>query len=306
MSILRAVKFMFSSKGFNKGLHRLSTVRKRFGFTPEKQIDCIRYYASLLEGYGLKATFFVPAKILEKYIQAIRLIGKDNIEWGVHGYIHLDISKLTINELRRHIVEAIRIFDSCGIAFNGFRAPYLRPGNYLMDILVESGRFLYNSSNSILWDNVCGSKKNVLDWSKEFYSPALYSQQPPISYGKDRLIDLPVSLPDDDILIDREKFNSVDVLSIWKNMLRICHRDNELFILQLHPERIHILRDTLRSLIEEARNLNPPIWMTTLADVANWRKMNSQGQLQWPKPCRGAFCITGDIDSLTVRDFIER
>lgn len=306
MSILRSFKFMFLSKGFKKGLYRLYTVWKRFGFLPEKQIDSIRYYASLLEEYGLKATFFIPAKILEKYIQCIKTIGKDSIDWGIHGYIHIDMSKLTVSEARVHIAKAVEIFDKCGVTFKGFRAPYLKPGSYVPEILAESGRFLYDSSESIMWDDVYGPKQNFFNWGKEFYNPVLHSQKPSFLYGKGRMVGLPVSLPDDDILADKEMFNADTLLSIWKNILKICQRNSEIFILQLHPERIYALSNALRNLIEEARNLDPPLWMTTLAEIANWYRVNNQTQIRWPAPFHGAFCITGDIDSITAQDFIER
>ena len=306
MSILHAFKFMFLSKGLNKGSYRLYTVWRRFGFNPEKQIDSIKYYASLLGRYGLKATFFIPANILEKYSQCIKAIGKDNIEWGIHGYIHIDMSKLTLDEVRVHLVKAVEIFDKCGVAFKGFRAPYLKPGIYIPEILAESERFLYDSSKSILWDNVYYPKQKFFSTIKEFYNPMLYSQRPSVLYERGHMVSLPVSLPDDDILADREMFNVDTILSIWKNILRICHRDNEIFILQLHPERIYILDNALRSLIEEARNLKPPVWMTTLTEIASCCRVNSHVEKRWPVSFRGAFCITGDIDSITIQDFIAR
>ena len=306
MSAISALKFMFISKGPRGAFQRFLTVKKRFALSPKKQIDFIKHYISLLKKHNFKATFFISAKILEKHIQDLEAVSSDSIEWGIHGFIHKDMSELKPDELKEHISRAVAIFDRYGIAFRGFRAPYLRANIYNAKILAESGRFLYDSSTSIIWDEFYGQKHNYFNWVNNFYNPILHSDKASLPNKENVLIELPVSLPDDDILIDKEIYNAEEALLLWKNILRFCHEKNEMFILQLHPERIFELNNTLEALMVEARKLTPPLWITTLTQLAEWKRDNGATANRWPSPYQGAFCLTGDIDSITIQDFIDR
>ncbi len=307
MSVFSGLKFIFStSRGAKKIFARLYTVKKRFGFGPKKQIGFIRYYISVLKDCGAKGTFFIPAKILKRHIQYIKGIQSDNIEWGIHGYAHTDFSRLTLGEQKLHIDNAILIFDRLGIEFRGFRSPYLRQNPGTLKAIIESNRFLYCSNNSILWDEIYSKDTGHGKWIRDFCHPFLHSACPSISKKHNGIIEIPVSLPDDDVLLDREKFSPDKILSLWLDMLKICHERNEVFTLQLHPERIYELDNVLKKLIEAAKKSNPPLWITTLGELAKWQAQQGIENRICPPIYRGAFCITGDIDSITIGDFINR
>ncbi|MEO1369064.1 MAG: hypothetical protein AAFX50_17955, partial [Acidobacteriota bacterium] len=57
----------------------------------------------------------------------------------------------------------------------------------------------------------------------------------------------------------------------------------------------------LGALLERAREHS--MWVTTLAEVAARRRA---GEVGWPAPHRSAFCVTGDLDAMAVRDFFSR
>lgn len=298
MSMLSAFKFMFSSKGFKKGLYRIYTVGKRFGLSAERQIECMKFYSEILKKYNIAATFFIPALILEKYNKQIRQAGLDNIEWGIHGYRHIDLSGLAPGQLKENIDSATKIFDDCGFSFAGFRAPYLKANIHLLDILAESGRFLYDSSGSVLFDNIYDSARQYFGWAKEFYNPVLFSSQCGISPKIRGMLELPVSLPDDDILWDKERIKVKQISFLWKEMLNVLQEKGGIFVLQLHPERVNEISEALQEFIEYARRLAPALSITTLGELAR----QPQERVNNIK----ALCITGDIDSLTMQGFITR
>jgi len=63
-------------------------------------------------------------------------------------------SGLNVEAQRENIRAAVNIFDRLGVPFKGFRAPYLRTDNCTVDAVEETGRFIYDSSTTVLWDEV--------------------------------------------------------------------------------------------------------------------------------------------------------
>ncbi len=87
-------------------------------------------------------------------------------------------------------------------------------------------------------------------------------------------------------------------------MLLDCHKNGEVFVLQLHPERFLEIEWALVSLINKAKSVQPPMWICTLGQLAQWQQGNPQGR--WPNPYQGVFCISGDIDAVAIGDFLIR
>lgn len=96
----------------------------------------------MLDNHNLKATFFVPGAVAERYPEAVRRISKEGHEVAHHGHRHEDFSKLTQDQERRAIEngsEAIRV--ACGRPPRGAR---IIPGKDTYKLLSDAG-FLYNS-----------------------------------------------------------------------------------------------------------------------------------------------------------------
>lgn len=305
MKIYNAVKFILSSRGVLGVPRRLLAVSRRFGLTASRQIERLDHYMAILERHKVRGTFFMPAVLMKKYYNELRKIDMHQMEWGLHSDVHSDLSAMNHETQRLHIRNAIEIFNALGIAFYGFRAPYLKTNQYTLEILQGESKLLYDSSQSIIWDDIYGCGAGFRKWVDGFYCPESHSQnrsQPEIYKG---LVKIPVTLPDDDMLIDREKLDANSVLSVWSSILEACYNKGEIFVLQLHPERIFDLSDVLSALIKRAKEFTPPIWIAPLSEVAKWQHKMLQGEI-WPEPYRAAFCITGDIDAITIIDFIDR
>ena len=304
MKKIGSIKFLFSSRGVSRWGRRLGTVARRFSFLPYKQVGIIRQYADCLKAHGVRGTFFIPAILLEKYLSQISSIDPKVIEWGIHGWVHTDHSQLQYDQQVAQISRAVEIFDRCGISFQGFRCPYLRFNEHTHKALMAVGRFKFDSSASLVWEDVYGPRRQHYAWIRDFYKARTYGQASAIPCLEDRLMEIPVSLPDDDICIDRESLGPAEILGMWGGMARTCHRNGEVFVLQLHPERFLELQPVLEALIMQVKALQPAVWIATLSDVARWKKDHPQDA--WPQPYRGAFCITGDIDAVTIQDFFSR
>lgn len=304
MKKVSGVKFLFFSRGISKWIWRLITVRRRFSFHPRKQMNIIRQFADCLKTHDVHGTFFIPAVLLERYVSHLRTIDTKTVEWGIHGFVHTDHSQLEYEQQRNQISKAVEIFDKCGFKFKGFRCPYLRFNEHTRKVLMGTGRFEFDSSNSIIWEELYGPNQKHYPWIKTFYRATTYKKNLAVPFLVEQLTEIPVSLPDDDITVDRERLSAPEIFNMWSAMLKTCHKNKEVFVLQLHPERFLELKDVLVPLIKEAKFLQPSIWITTLSQVADWQKSNPIGS--WPEPYQGAFCITGDIDAITIKDFFTR
>jgi peptidoglycan/xylan/chitin deacetylase (PgdA/CDA1 family) len=275
---------------------RLALLMRRHGLGSGRLFRQIAAYCAC----GGKVTLPVPAVILEHYPELIRLPA----ELAAHGYVHCDTKRLDSQALRRHLEEVRKIFHRIGEHEIGFRAPYLRADHRLLRELSRSG-FLYDSSCSIHWEVLPASRVNhryrsILD----YYQSKSAAEFPSLPFVESNMLRIPVSLPDDEMLIDRLRIHDQDHLfRIWSKILSQCCERGEIFVLQLHPERFHLAEKALRRLIQQAQDSGA--WIAGLKEVAMWWKTRP-GTEVWPDSRPGAFCITGDIDRMSVWDLIKR
>ncbi len=313
MQALKGFRFMLASRGWRRGLRRAWLIWRRFGFTHRRMVRHLRSLLEVLERHDAKATLFVPATVLADHRRALEAFRVPSLEWGVHSDYHTDLSRMDGLEQAGHIANAVALFDAAEWPFVGFRAPYLKTHPQTAAVLTASGRFVYDSSPCVLRDDIYGADEPSYGFTMGFYRPRLGSEGPTEvtaegeAEGK-TLVRIPVSLPDDDILIDRDRRSPQQVLAVWSAMLRRSHQLGEIFVLQLHPERASELAGVLTELLAQARQQTPPVWIATLAEVAERAKGGADGRPDpgWPAPYQSAFCVTGDLDAMAIRDFVKR
>ncbi|MEM1181404.1 MAG: polysaccharide deacetylase family protein [Acidobacteriota bacterium] len=293
---------MLASRGWLRGVHRASLILRRFGLGTRRMVGNLRAMHDVLEAHDASATLFVPATVLRDHRRVLApFLDSTRIEWGVHSDYHTDLSRMEPYEQASHLENAVRLFEQAGVPFTGFRAPYLKTNGHTARLLEGCGGFVYDSSPCVLWDEVYPSSAPSSGFVREFYRPWLHSEAPAAVDASAELVRIPVSLPDDDILVDRDRLAPSAVFETWRAALDAAHAAGEIFVLQLHPERGRELAKVLDALLDRAREHS--MWVTTLAEVASRRRA---GKVDWPSPHRSAFCVTGDLDAMAVRDFASR
>jgi len=110
----------------------------------EKGLDIL---VNLFKKHNIKATFFVPAKVVEKYSKKIKSLISEGHEIACHGYFHHK-DECLLDKINQKILirKALNIFDSiieCRPL--GFRAPCLRANKRTLEVLNEM-EFIYDSS----------------------------------------------------------------------------------------------------------------------------------------------------------------
>lgn len=207
----------------------------------------------MLDRVGIKATFFVPGWIIERYPDPIREIVRFGHEIAHHGYLHEDCSRLSEDEERR----ILRLGIQCIERFTGRRPKGFRliPSNRTFRLLEEFG-FLYDS---VLMDDdlpyrliVDGKKSNVIELPVSFsFNDTSYFLY---TFGLSK----PILAPREVELIYRDEFDEL-------------YKEGKFCMFMLHPQvigrpsRLRMLERVIRYM-----KRRKGVWFATAEEVAEY------------------------------------
>ncbi len=267
--------FLSKSRGLRNLISRIFTVACRFGISPKRFERRLKKYYEITRSAGCLPTFAITAVVLDRHPDYIKELSRQGVEFAVHGYVHIDYKVVANEGKRNHFKKAINIFNRYEIPFTGFRAPFLRTNENTSPILSDLG-FLYDSSRVLWWpiqdiNNSSGYIRNNLDRLLEFYTPLEAEKYLSLPRFESGLIEIPVSIPDDEMIVERLGITDKKKIGdIWLDIMQRIHKNGELFVLALHPERIEYCDTGLREILGKAKELNPPVWVATLKEIAEW------------------------------------
>ncbi len=269
-SILLAIR----SKGLSKYLRRGGAIVRSYGLTTSKMVRSMDQLSRILVRFDCAATLPITAAVLERNRKAVDKYLGLGIEFAIHGYRHIDHSQLGLDELATQLLCAERVFASTGLPVAGFRSPYLRFNQHLRVAVGKVG-LGYLSNQPIIWDVVQGERvsreaQTAYGRAIAFYQPWSADEVPVLPHLDGDLVEIPVSLPDDEMILDRLGGDAGVAERAWSRILAQTYEREELFTLQLHPERISRCASSLSSVLAQARNSNPPVWVARLDEIATW------------------------------------
>jgi peptidoglycan/xylan/chitin deacetylase (PgdA/CDA1 family) len=289
------------SKTARQRIRRAILLPSRYGFSSTKFMENLERMVALLKRHGVVGTFPITAKVLERHHELAGILY--GMEVAVHGLKHRDFTGLETNHQIAAMKEAIEIFRSVKLQVNGFRAPYLRWSDSMMEAVSGAG-FLYDSSVPSGWS--CGSEFDLLAGmikALQSYLVGGTANRLPIMRG--RLVEMPVAIPDDEILLDRLGITSPERLSRALNaMTNAAMQSGGHLVLQLHPERFSFFGRALDDMLK--RVLAEGVWVAPLKEVAMWWIEKRSGEHSWPEEAPCALTVSGDIDAVTLGDFVAR
>ncbi len=272
---MNILKFVFQSRGFANFARRTGQIVSRFGSGPERMGRRFDDFLDVLDEFGVSPTFPITALPMSRNESMAHRLLERGAELAVHAWSHVDLTTLDVDGQSRHIDEAIKLFRRHSVPFTGFRAPYLHWNEDTMKV-VEDFRFRYSSNLAVYWEvldeaGLTPVQRDGLEKGKAFYRPVDASGMSVLPYRRRGFVEIPVSLPDDEILLDRMYMDDPEVLQkVWLGILEETYRRGELFTLQLHPERISFFTGALREMLTEARRKKPGVWIATLDQIAEW------------------------------------
>lgn len=283
---MNIIKFVFKSRGAGNFARRSAQIVSRFGAGPGRMVRRFDVFLDLLDEFGIRPTFPITALPMSRHPSVARHLLDRGAELAVHAWSHVDLTSLDIDAQMKHVEEAVKLFRRFSIPFTGFRAPYLHWNEDTMRV-VENFKFRYSSNQAVLWDvidedSLAPVPREGLEKARAFYRPVDASGFFVLPYRRRGFVEIPVSLPDDEIMLDRMYINDPGYLEkAWTGILEETYRRGELFTLQLHPERISFFTEPLRELLARARGKKPGVWITTLDRIADWWVDRSQNRMDF-------------------------
>ncbi len=263
-------------KGVQNTFRRLTSITSRYGLSAKKMDAALAHFGNVLSQFNCGASFPITAAALARNKRFIEKYKASNIEFAVHGFYHVDHSKMALIQQISDFTKARKLFVERGIKSSGFRSPYLRFNEETLKAISETG-FIYNSSSSLVWDVLDGLETPSYDRALEFYGARSANIYPALPRIVNNIVEIPYSLPDDESLVERLSFeNPGEISQPWLKILEITYQKGELFTLGLHPERIYQCEYPLTEVLEMARNFSPKVWVARLDEIALWWLQRSQ------------------------------
>ena len=296
------------SRGAAASAGRVAQVLARFGATTDAMRRRLDAYDAILAPLDIRPTWPTTACVLARHPDLLRRYRDRGIELAVHGLVHGDHARLDARRQRDTLGRAIEIFRRAGLETTGFRGPYLRYNAATLEVLRSFG-FRYHSSQAVSFAlqrvPTAARAMRGIALARALYAAHDASAVAVVPRVRDGLVDLPVAIPDDEILVDRLGADAEAAAVQWCAMLGETHRRGELFTIQLHPERIVELGEALRATCLAARALLPRVHVARLDEIASWWLRRSTFRIQVTRRGDRRFRILVDADpdaTVLVRD----
>ncbi len=299
------IDHLLRSKGPGQALGRLASITRRLGPTSHRMEQVLTEYIDTLRPFGAHPTFPTPARIAARHASAMQELAAAGVDIAIHGDVHIDYSLCPLEVQVAQLRQAAERLRAAGILFSGFRAPYLRWNQATVEA-VRRARLAFDSSLAIYWDAALGQDlppKEEKSWQLllDFYAPLDAARYPALPFWEEGLLRLPVSLPDDEMLLERANLPDGERLAApWLHILEGTVRQGGLFVLQLHPERFRAAEKALRAVLTVARERRPAIWLATLSEITAWWQRRGEATFRLESVNDGWQVAVQAADDVTV------
>ena len=281
-------------------LARTAMVVSRFGATASAMARRLDRYESIARGHQVRPTWPTTACVLERHPDLLRRYADRGVELALHGLVHGDHAAVDRRRQRETIARAIDIFARAGLRPSGFRGPYLRYNDATRDVVRELG-LRYHSSQAFVFP-MLSTDVDAAAAARYALALRLYGAidarmtavRPRLREG---LVDIPVAVPDDEILLDRLRLAEPVLSAEWLHVLELTYKRGDLFTIQLHPERIHELGNALDATLTAARGRRPAVHIARLDEIADWWLRRARFALHVTRAGDGRCRVSLDADA---------
>lgn len=292
MSIMRRVMYVLRNSGVRQTFRKGYRTVVRYGLSREKMRDNIRSFVDVCAEEGTKGcTLFIPGTTVTNERELVGEIG-GRAEFGLHGLRHICYDAVDYQSQLSDFTEGWDIFKSLGLQAKIFRAPYGRTNAETFRALKELGCTI-DSSRAYCWP--IGDKTNGL-YDEVLKEYCLLEASVP--HEENGVIELPLSLPDDEMLADRLNLSPEKVAGIWSKCAKMASERNQVFVLQLHPHRMKKYGAAMRAAIRTAKDSG--MWVGSIGNLVEAWRGTGQRALSG-----GALCLSGDIEAMNLIEWLK-
>ena len=275
------LRFVFKTKGFIGFFLRMGMLLRRFDMSGKKMRQAVSEIQQIGEKYSYQPALIIPSVVLRRYYSFFNLFSNNGLELCAHGHVHRDFKPLSLGEQITQIGKAREIFRNLDMQVYGFRSPYLSRNCFTTEA-IQKNNFLWESNETFICNDYLVSQEIKLNSLMRnaihfLYNPLDAHENVIIPRLLGEIVGIPVTLPDDEILIDRLGITDSNTIeNIWANILEKTREQGGIFVLQVNPERFAICRDAMKGLLDRASRPGRGIWVTSMKEVAEWWKEKSQ------------------------------
>lgn len=267
------ISHVLETKGLVHSIERSAQVFYRYSFGRKRFSDMMSCLEKDLVTEGVRVTFCITASLLESHLPFLEMFKDLGHEFAAHGYFHTNMKKKSLDEQQNILSKSYNAFDKLKLQVYGFRCPYLSYNENTISALQESP-FIWTSNNVIFWD-AFGVAEAMgpahMEKLSRLYSTVSYERRISLPSRIGGLVDIPITAPDDEMLIERCRIRDEDEISrIWRKVFQMVYSKGELFHLLFHPERFRHIERPLRETAMEARGKTPGVWFPTLNELTVW------------------------------------
>ncbi|HEX6369101.1 MAG TPA: polysaccharide deacetylase family protein [Longimicrobium sp.] len=278
------VLFSMRHRGAGGAAARARSIVARFGVTPTPMEERLRRFDALTAEFGVRPSWAVTACVLDRNRRAMLHFAERGVEFAIHGLVHDDHSRRSLEEQRASIARAAELFRAAGVPYRGFRGPFLR-GNSATEQVVRDLGLLYHSTQPVVFDTAPPLEPRAeaafRRTLRHLYAGAVDAHamavRPSLRGG---VIHIPVALLDDEIMVERLRLSPEQQSAVWLATLDATWERGELFTVQLHPERTDECAAALAAVLAEARARRPAVWIATLERIAEWWRRRARTRLE--------------------------
>lgn len=243
---------MWTTRGDGNAGHITNLSRGAYG--PKQGVPRI---LNMLDSFGLKATFFVPGVIADKYPEVIKEISRRGHEIGFHGYFHEEFAATSYEEENATMERCERLIRRLtGQQMVSHRAPGGVIHDYSIRLFAERG---YIASSN--WRNCDGPFIHELNGKRI----------PLVELPKDSIFDDTAYDFYTDSPPERYELKSpAEMLEIWKEEFDTLADEGKMINFVLHPQfigrasRVSMLKELIGYMISRGA------WIDTNRAVAEW------------------------------------
>jgi hypothetical protein len=254
-------------------LQRGLNLLRRYRLSPTLAMSRVERIVNVLSEYGCAPTFPTPGVVVKSRPEYFRKLQERDVEFSVHSYYHVDLKARPPDEAKKQLFRAADIFRKHGLEVHGFRCPYLSWSDALLDILPE-GSFGYSSNQAVRWNVFTESitRRQEVNFGiiNGLYVPQSSDEKVCVPWRQANLVEIPVCVPDDLQLYDGLQIGIEAMIKVWTRVLHRTHQRGELFNLMFHPELVEVCEQIFPALLQEAKNLEPAVWVARLRDISAW------------------------------------
>jgi len=300
------------SRGPRNALTRLPTILNRFGMTPRKTAKDLEVLLEVTDRYGVHPTLPVTAVTARRNPEIIRHLQDRGVEVAAHGYVHNDYASLPRERQFEQVKLARSQLEELGFYIQGWRCPYSRWNDDTLDALKATG-FKYDATPVYEWDafsreDIPMSLEARADYERlcALFNVRDASKHAVLPWTRDGLLQIPMSIPQDEDMVDRLHLDEATMSRVWTRVLQDSREAGEAFVICLHPERARLCRQPLDDTLSQARAYGD-VWLAGLGEIAAWweRRRSSRVTVEPDGEGRWSIATEGPPDVATRLASVE-